>query len=90
MTTQEKQALPVDDGRDHTLRKRPWRQYVTPWSEIVSHPYAGSGTDEDPYLVDWLPADHENPMTWKPRYKWTVMMIAAVATLAVSMASSTL
>jgi hypothetical protein len=89
-TTAEKAALPVDDGRDHTLRKRPWRRYVTPWSEIVSHPYAGFGTDEDPYLVDWLPADHENPMTWKPKYKWTVMMIAAVATLAVSMASSTL
>ncbi|KAJ9097858.1 hypothetical protein QFC19_006650 [Naganishia cerealis] len=82
--------LPVDDGRDHTLRKRPWRRYVTPWTEIVSHPYSGSGTVEDPYLVDWLPADHENPMTWKEAYKWTVMMIAAVATLAVSMASSTL
>jgi hypothetical protein len=85
-----KADLPIDDGRDHTLRKRPWRRYVTPWTEITSHPYPGSGTVEDPYLVDWLPADHENPMTWKPKYKWFVMMVAAVATLAVSMASSTL
>ncbi|KAI5448817.1 mitochondrial import receptor subunit tom20 [Naganishia albida] len=81
---------PVDDGRDHTLKLRPWRRYVQPWATIVSHQYPGSGTPEDPYLVDWLPADHENPMTWKRAYKWSVMMIAAVATLAVSMASSTL
>lgn len=87
----EKQpSPPIDDGRDHTLKLRPWRQYVHPWREIISHPYPGAGTPEDPYLVDWLPADHENPMTWKKAYKWSVMMIAAVATLAVSMASSTL
>lgn len=86
----EQPSPPIDDGRDHTLKLRPWRQYVQPWHDIISHPYPGSGTPEDPYLVDWLPADHENPMTWKKAYKWTVMMIAAVATLAVSMASSTL
>lgn len=78
---------------DHTLKKRPWRRYITPWDRIASHDYPGEGTEEKPYLVDWLPGDEpdpENPMTWKPAYKWTVTLTAAVTTLAVAMASSTL
>lgn len=78
---------------DHTLKARPWRRYITPWDRIVSHDYPGQGTEEDPYLIDWLPGDEpdpENPMTWKTSYKWVVTVTAAVATLAVAMASSTL
>ena len=29
---------------------------VTP--EALSHPYAGEGTQESPYLVEFLPKDH--------------------------------
>ena len=91
----------LGDHRDYTLRKRPWRRYVTPWKRIINHHYEGEGTEEKPFLVDWLPAqvdeegrascgDPENPMTWAQPYKWLVCMSVAVATLAVSMASSTL
>jgi hypothetical protein len=72
------------------LRKRPWRRYVTPGERILSEHYPGKGTDDEPFVVDWLPDDPENPMTWKQSYKWTVTMAVAVATLAVAMASSTL
>lgn len=82
---------------DHTLKLRPWRRYVTNWSAIINEPYKGSGTEEDPYVVDWLHGgdgkharDPENPMTWRNSYKWIIVVTVAIATLAVSMASSTL
>ena len=81
----------LHDNTDHTLKKRPWRRYVTPWNDIVNHKYKGQGTEEKPFVVDWLPeGDAENPMTWKDAYKWTVVIIVAISTLAVAMASSTL
>lgn len=81
---------PKRTGTSGQLPKRPWRRYTTPWEDIVSKTYPGEGTEEKPYLVDWLEGDAENPMTWKQHYKWFVVIINAVATLAVSMASSTL
>jgi len=76
------------------LRKRPWRRYVTPWQRILTHTYHGEGTENEPYVVDWIDGerggDPENPMTWGAAYKWRVTMAVAVATLAVAMASSTL
>ena len=73
-----------------TLRKRPWRLSVTPGDRIMNENYPGKGTDDEPYVVDWLAEDAENPMTWGQGYKWIVTMTVAVATLAVAMASSTL
>lgn len=93
MSTPPPEKGKSSDMSDHTLKARPWRRYITPWDRIVSHDYPGQGTEEDPYLIDWLPGDEpdpENPMTWKTSYKWVVTVTAAVATLAVAMASSTL
>jgi hypothetical protein len=76
---------------DYTLKKRPWRRYVTPWETIIQHKYEGEGTEEKPYIVTWVAGrDEENPMTWADGYKWVVCISVAIATLAVSMASSTL
>jgi len=81
----------LHDNTDHSLKKRPWRRYVTPWEQIRDHKYEGEGTDEKPFIVDWIPeGDAENPMTWGKTYKWSVIMLVAVSTLAVAMASSTL
>ncbi|KAH8081119.1 major facilitator superfamily domain-containing protein [Filobasidium floriforme] len=84
--------MAVDGGQDHTLKVRPWRRKVniTPFSRIASQEYPGQGTEADPYLIDWLNDDAENPMTWATPYKWVITLTAAIATLAVSMASSTL
>lgn len=78
------------DGKDYTLPKRPWRKHITQWSAIVEHPYKGNGTEESPFLVEWLPDDPEDPMRWEDVYKWTVVVTAAITTLAITMASSTL
>jgi hypothetical protein len=76
---------------DLTLKRRPWRRHVTRWERIVQHEYQGDGSVEKPFVVDWLEdGDEENPMTWDPTYKWSITLLVAIATLAVSMASSTL
>ncbi|KAJ5895001.1 hypothetical protein N7495_006692 [Penicillium taxi] len=59
---------------------------VTP--EIIDHHYAGSGTEADPYVVEWIPNDPRNPMNFDINLKWTYTITVAFATLAVSLASS--
>ncbi|EST09673.1 Major facilitator superfamily [Kalmanozyma brasiliensis GHG001] len=88
--TQSPSDLPqaVADPDQHTLKKTPYRLYSTPFSEILAHRYQGSGTREDPYLVEWLPKDAENPQTWSQVYKWTQTIQVAIATLSVALASS--
>lgn len=56
--------------------------------EIVDYPYPGSGTEEDPYVMTWIPEDPRNPMLFSKTTKWTFTMIVAVATLAVALVSS--
>jgi hypothetical protein len=56
--------------------------------EIVNWDYQGSGTDEDPYVVEWMDNDPRNPMTWKSSKKWVMCINMAVATLCVSFCSS--
>ena len=94
-----RQKPALHDENDYTLKKRPWRRYVTPWDRIINYSYEGEGTEEKPFVVDWIPVDveaglkngdPENPMTWAQGYKWMVCMSVALATMAVAMASSTL
>lgn len=59
----------------HSLRKRPWRQKVTPWEDIINHQYKGEGTEESPYVVSWIPTDPENPQTYGFTYKWGVTIL---------------
>lgn len=56
--------------------------------EVLNHRYPGAGTAESPYLVDFLPDDARNPVTFSRPFKWTITLIAAGSTLAVSFASS--
>ncbi|KAJ5091461.1 hypothetical protein NUU61_006331 [Penicillium alfredii] len=56
--------------------------------EILDFPYPGSGTDEDPYCVTWLPDDPRNPMNFSEVKKWTFTLLVAIATLAVALVSS--
>lgn len=57
-------------------------------SEIASFEYKGSGTAEDPYLVQWIPKDPRNPMQFSTAQKWFITMTVAFATLAVTLVSS--
>lgn len=55
---------------------------------ILSHHYSGSGTEEDPFAVEWLPHDPGNPQNWTQTRKWLLTTIVAVATLSVAFSSS--
>lgn len=55
---------------------------------VLDYKYRGQGTTENPYLVDFLPEDDYNPMTFSNNKKWAITIIQAGATLAVSFASS--
>ncbi|KAI0400450.1 MFS general substrate transporter [Xylaria palmicola] len=58
--------------------------------EIVRHRYAGSGTPEDPYVVEWLYKDPVDPLTYPIWRKWSITLIMAFSTLAITFASSSL
>ncbi|KAI1177941.1 polyamine transporter 3 [Nemania sp. FL0916] len=56
--------------------------------EVIRHVYPGSGTQEDPYLVDWLLGDAKNPYNIAKSMKWFITFIMSFGTLAVSLSSS--
>ncbi len=59
---------------------------VTP--AVLNYSYAGCGTEDEPYLVEFIPDDPRNPMLFSMWKKWTLTILVAIATLAVSFASS--
>ncbi|KAJ5730681.1 uncharacterized protein N7483_005189 [Penicillium malachiteum] len=68
-----------------------WRLLTEPGvvtQEVVDHPYAGSGTEEDPYVVQWMPNDFRNPLQLTLTMKWSITMVAALETLVVALVSS--
>ncbi|EXJ62420.1 hypothetical protein A1O7_02855 [Cladophialophora yegresii CBS 114405] len=78
----------LQDWSPYTLRKRPWRRRVTDFSHIVEAKYRGSGTPRDPFVVQWLDHDPENPKNYSNLFKWLMTFLLAFMTLCVSLASS--
>ncbi len=59
---------------------------VTP--AVLHHHYQGSGTEEDPYLAEFIPNDPRNPMLFPLWKKWTITMMVSFAALGVGFVSS--
>ena len=59
---------------------------VTP--VVQAHKYPGAGTPESPFIVEFLPDDAHNAMTFPAWKKWTFTILQAVATLAVTFVST--
>lgn len=55
---------------------------------VLNHPYRGSGTEDSPYLVEFIPNDPRNPMTFPQWKKWFITFAVAMATLAVAFVST--
>jgi multidrug resistance protein len=51
-------------------------------------PYPGSGTESDPFVVDWLEGDPENPYNWPRPKKWAMTYLTAFAVLCIAFSSS--
>ena len=60
--------------------------YVT--DQVLDYTYEGRGTDEEPYVVDWLREDPRNPLLMPQWKKWLICTMAAFGTLSVSFAST--
>ncbi|CAE6426807.1 unnamed protein product [Rhizoctonia solani] len=50
--------------------------------------FTGSGTLEDPYVVDWAPEDPKNPFNWSPAKRWRITAVLALTTLCIAYSSS--
>jgi MFS family permease len=57
-------------------------------SQVLEHQYSGSGTEEDPYIVEFLHNDPRNPRNFPIFGKWFITIFVAVATLGVTFDSS--
>jgi hypothetical protein len=71
----------IEEQKTQQKRARHWhlvfdQTHVTP--EVLNHPYRGSGTEEDPYVVEYIPNDRRNPMGWSMFKKWTITLLVAV------------
>ncbi|KAJ4140908.1 Efflux pump fub11 [Fusarium equiseti] len=55
---------------------------------VLNYNYAGNGTTESPYLVEFLPNDARNALNFPRSKKWVITILQAVATLAVAFAST--
>ena len=56
--------------------------------EVVDYLYSGSGTAQDPYVVEYIPNDPRNPMGSSMLKKWIITLLVSFATLAVAFVSS--
>lgn len=59
---------------------------VTP--AVLHHVYAGRGTLQDPYVVEFIPNDPRDPMGFSMWKKWAITLLVALVTLAVAFTSS--
>jgi MFS family permease len=62
------------------------QSHITP--QVLEHQYSGSGTEEDPYIVEFLHNDPRNPRNFSTLGKWTITILVAIATFGVTFDSS--
>lgn len=50
--------------------------------------FSGQGTDHEPFIVDFLENDPNNPMNWSQVRKWFITSIVTLSVFAVTLTSS--
>ncbi|OJJ64970.1 hypothetical protein ASPSYDRAFT_39759 [Aspergillus sydowii CBS 593.65] len=55
---------------------------------VIDHPYPGSGTADDPYVITWIPGDPRNPQLLSEPFKWLLTVLISLAALAAALVSS--
>ncbi|EAU30322.1 conserved hypothetical protein [Aspergillus terreus NIH2624] len=56
---------------------------------IIEATYEGNSTEEDPYVVSWIPNDPHNPLNFNHRYKQSIAFLAITGSVVVAFGSST-
>ncbi len=64
------------------------RDHALLTTAVLHFTYRGSGTEQDPYLVEFIPHDPRNPMVFPTWKKWAITIIMAIATLAIAFVSA--
>ena len=77
---------PEEDRRTSHWRLVTSQAHLT--ERTLIHQYAGSGTVEDPYVVEWIPNDPRNPMLFSTSRKWLITLSVSITTLAIAFAST--
>lgn len=57
-------------------------------ADVLTYPFPGEGTAEDPYMISWIDNDPANPLNFTKGKKWLNALILAMAVWTVSIASS--
>ena len=52
------------------------------------HTYYGSGTEDDPFVVEFRKDDPSNPINWSQSRKWFIAAIATLSVFSVTFTSS--
>jgi MFS family permease len=88
------QAITVDiESKNHDTKAkvshfRILRSHSLVTPEVLHYHYKGSGTEDDPYVVEFILHDPRNPMLFSTWKKWSITLMIAFATLAVAFVSS--
>jgi hypothetical protein len=59
--------------------------YVT--EEVLNWPYKGSGTEKNPYVVEYITNDRRNPMLFSQWKKWMITLLVALVSLNAGLAT---
>ncbi|KAJ8118609.1 hypothetical protein OPT61_g438 [Boeremia exigua] len=81
-------TMDVESGREGISHWQMILDQGVVTKDIINWEYDGSGTEEDPYAVEWLPNDPRNPMTFAKTKKWIMALAVANSVLVVSFCSS--
>ncbi|KAE9369873.1 MFS general substrate transporter [Stipitochalara longipes BDJ] len=57
-------------------------------NDVCSQNYAGKGTADEPYVIDYLQNDSEDALAFPMQRKWAIAVLQSMSTLAVTFASS--
>ncbi|UJR19438.1 hypothetical protein I4U23_022568 [Adineta vaga] len=87
--------LPNLSGNKSTTETSDIASFWLPWKgkrlgtfTLLRQTYRGNGSEESPFIIDWLDDDTENPKKWSSLYKWFITLIICTATLAITFVSS--
>ncbi|OAA36873.1 Major facilitator superfamily domain, general substrate transporter [Metarhizium rileyi] len=56
--------------------------------DVCNQKYSGKGTADDPYVIDYLPDDRQDPLNMSMQRKWVITFLQAMSALVVTFASS--
>lgn len=81
-------------GKPSTHLRIPLYQLVlsqdTVTDDVLNHEWDGSGTEQDPYLVEWLLEDSRDPHQMQNWLKMSITILQAASFLSITFASSAL